>query len=608
MKHYSIWSNYRYTYGALWKKKKKIAFCTIAEAICYVFVPVVGMMITAMIIGSLEQGISFPKLVLLVLAAFAGYGILNIVKEYLEARGDYHYIEVRFELFLMDRIEKDLTVSMEQYEDTEVHKLQEKAGECLWRNQSGLEGFFRHNSDLLKSALGLLVYALIVGSMNWKILLMLIGMSAVSAAAAYIVTRYYQKIKDPLAEQTMTMDYINRVVDDVQGGKDIRIFGLQNWITGKFDAAIRKCQQLYFHWDMRSYGSNILDTVLNAARDLVCYLYLIRQLSNGMRISEFVFYLGLVAGFSVWIGMISKSLVLIKQDSDSINDMRAYFDLEEEKPSGETVDCAAWTDVGIVFDHVSYRYRGAREDTLHDVSFCLAPGEKLALVGVNGAGKTTIVKLMSGLYLPTSGTVYVNGVSTRELDRKSYFAKQAAIFQEPFQISYSIAENIALAEDYDREKMWHVLEKAGLDQKVKSLAGQADTCLGKDIASDGIELSGGELQKLLLARALYRDAALVMLDEPTAALDALAETEIYEKYQTLLRGKSVLFISHRLASTRFCDRIILLSDGCICEQGTHDELMQAQGAYYEMFQVQSKYYNDPKQCNAGQMQEISGSL
>lgn len=246
-----------------------------------------------------------------------------------------------------------------------------------------------------------------------------------------------------------------------------------------------------------------------------------------------------------------------------------------------------------MFDHVSYRYQGAEEYTLRDVSFRLAPGEKLALVGMNGAGKTTVVKLMSGLYLPTSGAVYVNGISTRELDRNSYFARQAAIFQEPFQTSYSIGENIALAESYDGDKIWEALSRAGLDKKVRSLDRQLETHLGKDIAPDGISLSGGELQKLLLARALYRDAPLVMLDEPTAALDALAETEIYEKYHTLLHKKSVLFISHRLASTRFCDRIILLADGCIREQGTHEELMRLQGAYHEMFQVQGRYYDDP---------------
>ncbi len=551
--------------------------------------PVVGMMITSMMIGSLEQGISMQRFVCRALLAFAGYGVLSMAKSYLDARNDGQYIEARTALFLMDWIKKDLTVSMEQCEDAQIQKLKKKSENCIWANEWGIEGFMRHNLDLLKSLLGLFVYTLIVGIMNWKILAMLVGMSAVSAAAAYGVTRYYEKIKDPLAEQEVTMGYINREVDDVQSGKDIRIFGLGKWIVGKYDQAIKKCRRLYFQRDIREYGSNMLDTALDAVRDLVCYLYLILQLSQGMRISEFVFYLGLVAGFSNWIGMISKRVVSVKQESDNISELRNYLLLEEEAPSGGKL---AETDrIEVVFDHVSYRYHGAEEETLHDVSFRLASGEKLALVGLNGAGKTTIVKLMSGLYLPTSGTVYVNGISTRALDRSAYFAKQAAIFQEPFQTSYNIAENIALEETYDRAKLWKVLAQAGLDEKVKSLDRQLDTHLGKDIAQDGIMLSGGEMQKLLLARALYREAQLILLDEPTAALDALAETEIYQKYQTLMQGKSVLFISHRLASTRFCDRILLLAEGRIQEQGTHEELMQEQGAYYQLFQVQSKYYD-----------------
>ncbi len=589
MKHYSIWSNYIFTFKPLWQQKRRIALCFLAAAVLFVAVPVVGMMITSMMIGSLEQGISMQRFVCRALLAFAGYGVLSMAKSYLDARNDGQYIEARTALFLMDWIKKDLTVSMEQCEDAQIQKLKKKSENCIWANEWGIEGFMRHNLDLLKSLLGLFVYTLIVGIMNWKILAMLVGMSAVSAAAAYGVTRYYEKIKDPLAEQGVTMGYINREVDDVQSGKDIRIFGLGKWIVGKYDQAIKKCRRLYFQRDIREYGSNMLDTALDAVRDLVCYLYLILQLSQGMRISEFVFYLGLVAGFSNWIGMISKRVVSVKQESDNISELRNYLLLEEEAPSGGKL---AETDrIEVVFDHVSYRYHGAEEETLHDVSFRLASGEKLALVGLNGAGKTTIVKLMSGLYLPTSGTVYVNGISTRALDRSAYFAKQAAIFHEPFQTSYNIAENIALEETYDRAKLWKVLAQAGLDEKVKSLDRQLDTHLGKDIAQDGIMLSGGEMQKLLLARALYREAQLILLDEPTAALDALAETEIYQKYQTLMQGKSVLFISHRLASTRFCDRILLLAEGRIQEQGTHEELMQEQGAYYQLFQVQSKYYD-----------------
>lgn len=590
MKHFSIWSNYHFTYAPLWKHKKQFCFCLLAQAALFVLAPIAGMMITSMIIGSLEQKISIWNLAGRTLAAFAGYGVLNIIKGYLKAHNDGQYIEARTEFFIMEWIEKNLALSMEQYEDVETRKLEEKANQCIWSNDLGIEGFLRHNLELAESLAGLAVYALLVGSMNWKILFMLVTMSTVSAAAAYTVTRYDQKIKDPLAKQYMTMNYINREVDDVQSGKDIRIFGLGKWIIGKYNQAIQKRRKLYFQKDIREYGSNILDTILDAVRDLICYLYLILQLSNGMRISAFVFYLGLIAGFSNWIRMISKSVVEVRRDSNMIDDLRVYLELDEKTETGVKINISAGIEV--VFDHVSYRYYGAEEETLKDVSFRLAPGEKLALVGINGAGKTTIVKLMSGLYLPTSGTVYVNGVSTRELDKTDYYTKQAAIFQEPFQTSYSIAENIALQEAYDSEKIWEVLAQAGLDEKVRSLDQQLETHLGKDIVQDGVTLSGGEMQKLLLARALYREASLILLDEPTAALDALAETEIYEKYRTLMQGKSVLFISHRLASTRFCDQIILLSEGEMKEQGTHAELMKKQGLYYKMFQIQSKYYHD----------------
>ncbi len=590
MKQYSIWSNYRFAYGPLWRKKKKIVFCTLAEAVLSVLVPIAGTAITAAIVGSLKPGVRMGKLAVMILAVFLGYSVLNMLKVYFEARGNPQYIEVRTELFLLDLIRKDLTISEEQSEDADIRRLKEKAGFCIYSNYDGIEGFFHDNSDLLKNVLGLVVYSLLIGGMNWKILLMLTGMSAASAAAGHWVTCYSRKIRDGLAQESMTMNYINRIVDDVPGGKDIRLFGLEKWLIGKYDKAIHNMRRISFGKDIREYGSNILDIVLNALRDFVCYLYLIIMLAQGMEISRFVFFLGIIGGFSNWLGKVSKSIVAVKRDSDMIGDLRIYLDLDTGTEGTEKESMDRQNSAEIVFDHVSYRYGGAKEDTLKDISFRLAAGEKLALVGINGAGKTTIVKLMSGLYFPTQGTVYVNGISTKELDRSGYFAKQAAVFQESFLTSYSIGENVALEETYDAERVWKSLSQAGLYEKVRGLDRQLDTHLGKDIQEDGIALSGGEIQKLLLARVLYRNAALIMLDEPTAALDALAETEVYEKYKALLKHKTVLFISHRLASTRFCDRILVLSEGRIREEGTHAELMRAQGEYYHMFRVQSKYY------------------
>ena len=229
---------------------------------------------------------------------------------------------------------------------------------------------------------------------------------------------------------------------------------------------------------------------------------------------------------------------------------------------------------------------------LNDISFSLKSGEHKALVGLNGAGKSTLVKLMSGLYLPTKGTVYVNGIDTRELDRDAYYRHESAVFQDTFTLAYSVAENVALNEQWNEEKVWECLEKAGLSQKVTALPQGLSTNLGKELSQDGVRLSGGETQKLLLARALYRDPSIILLDEPTAALDALAESEIYEIYNRTLADITALFISHRLASTRFCEEILLLSDGRIAECGSHEELMEQKGKYYELFLVQSKYYGE----------------
>ena len=282
----------------------------------------------------------------------------------------------------------------------------------------------------------------------------------------------------------------------------------------------------------------------------------------------------------------------MKQCDSQVCDMRRYLDYCEEDDSDKLVPENGFDSIEIEFRNVTYKYQGADEAVLKDVSFKLNAGEHKALVGLNGAGKSTLVKLISGLYLPTSGDVLVNGISTRQLKLKEYYRHQAAVFQDCFVISYTVGENIAFSENWDEDKIWDCIRQAGLYDVIKGLPKGLMTYLGKDLTEEGVSLSGGQIQKLLLARALYRNPSLILLDEPTAALDAIAESEIYEIYSKVLREKTSLFISHRLASTRFCDQIILLDNGKIAEQGTHDELMQLQGKYAEIFKIQSKYYEE----------------
>lgn len=247
----------------------------------------------------------------------------------------------------------------------------------------------------------------------------------------------------------------------------------------------------------------------------------------------------------------------------------------------------------IKLENVRYRYPGAEKDTIKGLDLTIHAGEKLAIVGLNGAGKTTLVKLICGFLDPTEGRVLFNGKDVRTLNRRDYYALFSAVFQRFSLLESSIIENIAQRIDgIDERRAWDCAEKAGLTEKIRSLPKGMYTHFGRSVYEDGAELSGGETQRLMLARALYKDGPIIALDEPTAALDPIAENDIYQKYSSMTQGRTSLFISHRLASTRFCDRIIMLKDGCISEAGTHDELMRRGGEYAKLFAVQSKYYRE----------------
>lgn len=251
---------------------------------------------------------------------------------------------------------------------------------------------------------------------------------------------------------------------------------------------------------------------------------------------------------------------------------------------------------------MTFRYDEAEKDTLKNISFTIHPGEKIALVGMNGAGKTTLVKLLCGLYLPSSGDIQINGVSIHKFTRNDYYRLFSPVFQDVQTAFFSLADTVSghLEEGGDPVRAEECMRRAGLGKKIDSLPHGIHTKLDKQINKDGVELSGGELQKLMLARALYKDAPILVLDEPTAALDPIAENEIYLQYREMTKEKTSLFISHRLASTQFCDRILYLQDGRIIEEGGHGELIALDGEYAKLYEMQSCWYRDDYEGGAAE--------
>ena len=332
-------------------------------------------------------------------------------------------------------------------------------------------------------------------------------------------------------------------------------------------------------------------------RDATAYAFLIwLVLQDHLTLGEFVFVFAAVGALAGWIsGIISSASDLSKAcvEIGDVQEMLAYPD-RMNKGVGIPLPSSDSPPPSISFNGLSYTYPNAQTPALDGIDLHIASGERLAIVGANGAGKTTLVKLLCGLYSPSAGETMLNGRLISEYNRDEYYTLFSVVFQGIHFLPVSIAENVSQEsiEQTDRARVRYCLEMAGLEEKIDTLPSREDTLLERSVNPDATELSGGEKQKLVMARALYKDAPVLVLDEPTAALDPLAENEVYRRYAELTEGKTSVFISHRLASTRFCDRIILLDGSKIAEQGTHDELMSLDGIYANMFKVQASYYQE----------------
>lgn len=395
------------------------------------------------------------------------------------------------------------------------------------------------------------------------------------------------------------LNYMAYKIRTLSAAKDIRMYDMSEWLENHGKKVLKDAKVMYEKISDKRCHRNMTEHLLAFLRDGLAYGYLIYMvIEHQMSIGNFVAYFALIAGFGDWLRGIVEIVSALKESNDYVNDFRAYIDfVQNEKRDGTRVISDFQYPYTITFEDVCFRYPESERLVLDHVSFEIKSGQKYALVGNNGAGKTTLVKIMSGLLHPTSGKVLLNGVNIESIKPEEYYKLFSAIFQDIGLLPASIAKNIALcvAEKIDENVVWECLRTAGLEQKVKSLPLGIHTNLQKNIADDAVDLSKGELQKLMLARALYKDSQILILDEPTAALDPIAESEIYQKYNEIIGKRMAIFISHRLASTKFCDSIIFFKDNKIGEFGTHEVLMKKNGEYARIFRIQSKYYNDS--CN-----------
>lgn len=579
---------YMLTNWLKWDKRSLIYFLIRVPAL--VLQPIVTAYIPKAMIDCIDKGATVGRLTLVV-------GLLSVLvvlttwlapfmQELLN--GSARIIRMRYAVLAF---RKNLNTDYTNIENPEGREKNKRAMEFYRSYYSGSADFLDSSNQFCVCIVGVIASLMLIYKINFIMILVILATCVCEFFLLKFLNKKEKKTKDERSSVFVRFDYYYNLCRDFSAAKDIRLYGFTDYFMSAVARIIYDLEQInqkFMRQNIKVGGTRAL---LNLLRELVAYAYLTYLVCRGrLSVSDFIFYFGIITGFSNWI------LNAVYQYSNlerCCNDCAAFREFVESTEKSENKPNVNFDSVdSIEFKNVSFTYPSAEKSTINNMSFKVNKGENIAVVGENGAGKTTAVKLLCGLYYPTSGDILVNGKNSLDFSSDSYFNLFSAVFQDYYFMPMTIAENVCTTSDYDSERLYSAFEKAGILNKINTLPDKEKSYMIKDVYKDAVDFSGGEKQKLLLAKAIYKNAPVLILDEPTAALDPIAENELYLKYNEMTSGKISFFISHRLSSTRFCDRILFIKDGRIAESGTHEELMALKGSYYRMYQVQSYYYKE----------------
>lgn len=574
---------------------RKLPYLCIGVILANCLIPVITAFLPKVIIEEIELGTGLKRLLLITGVMALALCLTQTMQKYLERMIYWNKFKMNTH-FLRKVTKKALTTDYKNQENEHFRELQSESFSSCNGNFSGFIQTYDAMIMFFSNLLGFLAFAGILFTLNIRVILFICVTTLVSFLLNRKVLKWVEVNMDEKNGYEHGMQYIIETSNDVAAAKDIRLYNMKVWLSKRYNKYMEGLLKWYRRYTAKLFGVSAVDSGMSLIREGVVYLYLLYLVFNGdITVAGFVLYFNVVAGFSTWLGSLLGQINVLSRLNISMNRFRSYLEYPESYKREEGKAIKDTQNPGAIeMKNVSFRYSDDGAYIIKDFNLKINPGEHLAVVGLNGAGKTTMVKLIMGLNEPEKGSICYDGTDIREYDRDKYYEIFGAVLQDHSILPVTIAEIVAEndAGMADREKVSECLKAAGLKEKIGSLAGGIDSKYDKTFWDDGISLSGGEQQKLLLARALYRGSPVVVLDEPTAALDPVSENRLYETYDEMMKGKSTIFISHRLASTRFCSRIVLIEDGSIVEEGTHDELIRKKGRYYELYETQAKYYRN----------------
>ncbi|WP_053943043.1 ABC transporter ATP-binding protein [Kallipyga gabonensis] len=594
---YSIWENVSFMLAVAWESQKRVLFIGLAVTGVSLALNLVQLFIAPEILAQVEKEASIQELFLTIGLFTGALFLFQALNAYLSTIRMPGEIDVRTAI-IRKLTRKNLDTSYPNIHDPKMLKLEAQAKRATQGNSDPAEHVWRTLTDLLTNVLGFLVYLFLLSDVHFLLLLLVVGTATGGFFISHYIYEWEYRHKEEREAYDKEISYFLQKPREIQLAKEIRVFGLAPWLRELRMKSMKALSAFLGRREKTYLWANVVDVVLTFLRNGTIYAYLIKQtLDLGWPASRFLLLFSAVGGFTTWVTGILTQFSQLHKESLALSRIQEYLHIPEPFSFEEGLPLPLAHDYELAFEEVSFSYPGSEKKILDHVNLTIHPGERLALVGLNGAGKTTMVMLFCGFYDPTEGRVLLNGQDIRAYNRRDYYALISGVFQDFSVLDTTIAECVAQTADFDRVKVLRCLDQAGLTKTIEKLPKGIDTHLGREVYLDGIVLSGGQTQRLMLARALYKDGPILVLDEPTAALDPLAESEIYRKYKGMTAGKTSLFISHRLASTRFCDRILFIADGGILEEGKHEDLVAKEGPYADLFEVQSRYYQEGGEKN-----------
>ncbi|MCL2771725.1 MAG: ABC transporter ATP-binding protein/permease [Oscillospiraceae bacterium] len=588
-----IINNIIYSFKAVWKIDKFVVFLYGLNVLLEKVQPFLYIFLPKVLIDELtSDDADWFKTIGIILAFLIAITAANFIQRstysQTSARLIKYKLEKRKELAL-----KIIDIDYSYMENSKTLNEYTLAQNAVGNYCNGMEGMMREMFGFIFSVLTVIGYVSILATLNIFVVLALIIITVVSYFIKQRIASQNMSKREETENCERRSSYYSNVMSDFSYGKEIRIYNAKKFLTDKYNLFNEMGIGIRKKVILQRTKWNFLLNIINLIKGLICYGYLLSAALNGnIQIGSFLMYFVALGGFTGWIEDVTESLAQLRRIDIQVDDYRNFMTIPDMKNGNEHKDIK--TVNKIEFKNVWFKYPGTENYVLKNINLCLDTGDKLAVVGKNGGGKTTLIKLLCGLYEPDKGEILYDGINLRDLNRADYVNQLAVIFQTINIFAFSVKANVALCakDNINAEKVSESLKSSDVDYILSKSHNGLDMSLSKILDDEGIELSGGENQKIALARAIYKNGSVIILDEPTSHLDAIAEKRIYDNYLQIAGNKISVFISHRLASTKFCDNIIMIEDGEIIETGTHDFLIEQDGKYAEMFNIQSVYYKD----------------